>query len=53
MDAVIPVKDGSVTLQKKAVVLAVKADKAGGTFIYKGKEYVLEKNVEVTVKCDE
>lgn len=53
VDAVIPVKDGSVTIQKKAGVLSVKADKAGGTFIYKGKEYFLEKNKEVTVKCEE
>ena len=51
VDAVIPVKGGSVNIQKKAGRLTVKADKNGGTFIYQGKEYMLEKDKEVTVCC--
>ena len=52
VDAVVPVKGGSVSIRKKDGKLSVITDKSGGTLICEGKEYILEKNKIVTVCCD-
>lgn len=52
IDAVMPIKNGSITIQKKEGKLTVKADKDGGVFIHKGKEYRLFKDKEIVVMCE-
>jgi len=50
MNAVLPIKNGSVHIQKKNGKLTVKADKDGGVFVQNGKEYTLQKDKEVIVE---
>ena len=52
VEAVLPIKGGSVFVQKKDGALTVKADKDGGTFIYNGTEYEMKKDTEITVVCE-
>ena len=52
LDATLPIKGGSVWLQKKDGKLTVKTDKEGGIFIYSQKEYQLRKDVEIIVTCE-
>lgn len=47
--ATVPVNGGSVSVDMNESFLKVTTDKSGGTLIYKGKEYVLEKNCPVII----
>jgi len=51
IEAVVPVKNGSVSIRKQDGKLIVKSDKAGGTLIHQGRQYQLEKDVAVTLSC--
>ncbi len=52
VDAIVPIKNGSVSIRKNGGKLTVKADKDGGVFIHKSKKYELCKDVAVTVQCE-
>lgn len=47
--ATVPVNGGSVSVDMNESFLKVTTDKSGGILIYKGKEYVLEKNSPVII----
>ena len=51
VDAIVPIKDGSIMIQKKDNKITIKADKDGGVLVYNDKQYILEKNIAVTVDC--
>ena len=49
VNATIPIKNGSVSVQKRDGKILVKADKDGGVLIHNGKQYPLYKDKDVSV----
>ena len=52
VDAIVPIKNGSVTIQKQDGKITVRADKEGGMFIYQGEHYQLNKDIPITIDCE-
>ena len=52
MEATLPIKNGTVSIQKANEKLTVKTDKEGGVLMYRGKQYPLEKDAPFTLECE-